>query len=151
MTRMHVPVPLRWNDLDAYGHVNNAAMFVLLEEARIHAFWSTDEALAQSTMREGSGTLSLVARQEIEYVAPIPYLRDPLDVQMWIGHLGGASFSACYEVHSPASAPDDVLYARAQTTMVLVDVSTQRPRRLTDAERTAWEPYLEEPVAFTRR
>ena len=32
MTRMHVPVRLRWNDLDAYGHVNNAAMLVLLED-----------------------------------------------------------------------------------------------------------------------
>lgn len=150
MTRMHVSVPLRWNDLDAYGHVNNAAMFVLLEEARIHAFWSTDEALAQSTIG-GSATLSLVARQEIEYIAPIPYLRDPLDVQMWIGHLGGASFSACYEVRAPAGSVDDILYARAQTTMVLVDVATQRPRRLTEVERSAWAPYVEEPIAFTRR
>src|SRR5699024_8939610 len=34
-----VPVPVRWTDLDAYGHVNNAAMVRLLEEARIAAFW----------------------------------------------------------------------------------------------------------------
>src|SRR5690606_39838769 len=40
MARIHVPVHIRWNDLDAYGHVNNAAMLTLLEEARISVFWS---------------------------------------------------------------------------------------------------------------
>ena len=39
MTRLHVPVPVRWGDLDAYGHVNNVAVLQLLEEARIAAFW----------------------------------------------------------------------------------------------------------------
>jgi len=33
--RIHVPIKLRWSDLDAYGHVNNAAMLTLLEESRI--------------------------------------------------------------------------------------------------------------------
>lgn len=42
--RLHVPTPLRWSDLDAYGHVNNARMLSLLEEARIQAFWVNDDA-----------------------------------------------------------------------------------------------------------
>ena len=44
MTRLHVPVTLRWSDLDAYAHVNNVAMFRLLEDARITAFWQHPEA-----------------------------------------------------------------------------------------------------------
>ena len=43
MTRLHVPIQLRWGDLDAYGHVNNAEMLHLLEEARIAAFWTEDD------------------------------------------------------------------------------------------------------------
>ena len=31
-------VPLRWSDMDAYGHVNNVQYLRLLEEARITAF-----------------------------------------------------------------------------------------------------------------
>ena len=31
--KLHVPIRLRWSDLDAYGHVNNAEMLRLLEEA----------------------------------------------------------------------------------------------------------------------
>ncbi len=84
--RLHVPIKLRWSDLDAYGHVNNAEMLRLLEEARIEAFWAPDdsgqgsgEAVGGSTAvldgRPGADTLTLIARQEIEYLAPIPYLR----------------------------------------------------------------------------
>lgn len=157
--RLHVPTRLRWSDLDAYGHVNNAEMLRLLEEARIEAFWSNDDghsgAVGASTAvldgRPGASTLTLIARQEIEYLVAIPYLRQPLDIQLWIGHIGGASLEVCYEVWSPAGAVDATLFTRAATTIVLVDAVTERPRRINAAERAAWTPFLDEPVAFSKR
>ncbi|MFF1573811.1 acyl-CoA thioesterase [Leifsonia sp. NPDC058292] len=156
--RLHVPTRLRWSDLDAYGHVNNAEMLRLLEEARIQAFWVTEdvaEAVGASTAvldgRPGADTLTLIARQEIEYLAPIPYLRQPLDIQLWLGRLGGASLEVCYEVWSPQGAESRILYTRAATTIVLVDAASERPRRINDHEREAWTPYLDEPVQFTKR
>lgn len=157
--RLHVPTRLRWSDLDAYGHVNNAEMLRLLEEARIEAFWSNDDghanAVGASTAvldgRPGASTLTLIARQEVEYLVPIPYLRQPLDVQLWIGHIGGASLEVCYEVWSPAGAVDATLFTRAATTIVLVDAVTERPRRINAAERAAWTPYLDTPVVFSKR
>ncbi|MFF1879139.1 acyl-CoA thioesterase [Leifsonia sp. NPDC058230] len=160
--RLHVPIRLRWSDLDAYGHVNNAEMLRLLEEARIQAFWITDDdtgdgagAVGSSTAvldgRPGADTLTLIARQEIEYLAPIPYLRQPLDIQLWLGRLGGASLEVCYEVWSPEATEPPVLYSRAATTIVLVDAASERPRRINDRERAAWTPYLDEPVEFTKR
>ncbi|QIZ98612.1 thioesterase family protein [Leifsonia sp. PS1209] len=156
--RLHVPIKLRWSDLDAYGHVNNAEMLRLLEEARIEAFWVTDdaeEAVGGSTAvldgRPGADTLTLIARQEIEYLAPIPYLRQPLDVQLWLGRLGGASLEVCYEVRSPAGTEPEILFSRAATTIVLVDAASQRPRRINERERAAWTPYLDDPVQFTKR
>lgn len=157
--KLHVPIRLRWSDLDAYGHVNNAEMLRLLEEARILAFWADDDAstpaIGASTAvldgRPGSETLTLIGRQEIEYLAPVPYLRAPLDVRLWLGKLGGASLDVCYEVWSPVETLPAVIFARATTTIVLVDATSQRPRRINDVERTAWLPYLEEPVVFARR
>src|SRR4051812_1154870 len=114
MTRIHVPVGIRFNDLDAYGHVNNAAMLTLLEEARIAVFWSAgdlrvdgvnDNDAPIADTKEAT-TITLVARQEVEYLAPIPYLREPLDVHLWIGRLGGASLDVCYEIHSPLNEAD---------------------------------------------
>jgi acyl-CoA thioester hydrolase len=158
--RLHVPIRLRWSDLDAYGHVNNAEMLRLLEEARIEAFWTPDPGAVQSAAgastavldgRPGSDTLTLIARQEIEYLAPVPYLRQPVDIQLWLGRLGGASLEVCYEVRSPVGTEPGVLFTRAATTIVLVDATTQRPRRINDIERAAWEPYLDAPVEFTKR
>ncbi|MEV1129393.1 thioesterase family protein [Agromyces sp. NPDC049794] len=157
--RLHVPTPLRWGDLDAYGHVNNARMLSLLEEARIQAFWASDDtsehAVGATTAvidaTSGSDTLTLIARQEVEYLAPIPYQRQPLDIELWIGHMGGASLDVCYEVFSPVGVQPRALYTRATTTIVLVDATSGRPRRIGDAERAAWEPYLGEPLAYRRR
>jgi len=155
--RLHVPIELRWSDLDAYGHVNNARMLTLLEEARVRVFWRDPEAPADSAplavidSSEGTDTLTLIAHQECEYLAPIPHLRAPLDVQLWLGRLGGASLEVCYEVFSPLGSEPRVLYTRAATSIVLVDRTTMRPRRIAPHERAAWEPYLEAPVEFGKR
>ena len=31
-------IPLRWGDMDAYGHINNVQIVRLMEEARVLAF-----------------------------------------------------------------------------------------------------------------
>ncbi|KDP90347.1 MULTISPECIES: acyl-CoA thioesterase [Clavibacter] len=158
MTRIHVPIHLRWADLDAYNHVNNVEVVRLLEEARVRAFWLTepgggdaDPGLALIDASAGAATLTMIARQEIEYLLPISYGRQPLDVQVWLGRLGGSSFEACYEVRSPAGAEPQALYARASTTIVLVDAASGRPRRISDEERAEWSALLEEPAALGRR
>jgi acyl-CoA thioester hydrolase len=151
--RLHVPIKLRWSDLDAYGHVNNAAMLTLLEESRISVFWHGDLKVdgVADTAAAGADTLTLIGRQEVEYLAPIPYGRDPLDVQLWIGRMGGASLDVCYEVCSPAGADPHVVFARATSSIVLVDAATMRPRRMTEREREVWSTYLDAPVEFSRR
>ena len=55
--RLHVPTPLRWSDLDAYGHVNNARMLSLLEEARIQAFWVNDDGTAEHAVGASTAVL----------------------------------------------------------------------------------------------
>jgi acyl-CoA thioester hydrolase len=159
VTRLHVPVAMRFGDLDAYGHLNNVQLLRLLEEARVQAFWAggadaIGDGGSTAAILEGmpgSGTLTLIARQEAEYLAPVPYLRQPLDVQLWIGHLGGASMDVYYEVRSPVGVEPLTVYARASTTIVLVDAASGATRRMTEAERAAWEPYTDDPIAFRRR
>lgn len=159
MARLRVPVQLRWSDVDAYAHVNNVAMLTILEESRIEVFWASPPSVDDEERRPwptavidagpGAETSTLVARQQIEYLAPLAYRRSPVIVEMWLGHLGGASMDVCYEVKDPAD--DGTVYARAETTVVLVDAATGRPRRLGEVERAAWSPYVEEPVQFRHR
>jgi acyl-CoA thioester hydrolase len=159
--RLHVAISLRWSDFDAYAHVNNAEMFRLLEEARIQAFWPPDAdasgdaspvpATAVLDGRPGAETMTLIARQEIEYLLPIPYMRAPIDIEMWIGRIGGASLEICYELYSPAGVTPRQLFTRAATTLVMVTAATGRPKRIPDELRAAWSPYVEEPLAFAKR
>ena len=152
--KLHVPIKLRWSDLDAYGHVNNAAMLTLLEESRISVFWHGElgvDGVSDTATSLGGDTLTLIGRQEVEYLAPIPYGREPLDIQLWIGRMGGASLDVCYEVCSPVGSDPHVVYAKAASGIVLVDAATLRPRRMTDRERESWAPYVDEPVEFARR
>lgn len=159
MTRIHVPIRLRWSDFDAYAHVNNAEMLRLLEEARIEAFWRPDEqstdADARPTAvldaRPGAATIGLIARQEIEYRAPIPYQRSPIDIELWIGHIGGASIEICYEVYSPEGVAPRVLYTVAATTLVMVESATGRPARIGEELRELFTPYVEPSVEFGKR
>ncbi|WP_460773513.1 acyl-CoA thioesterase [Microbacterium sp. GXF7504] len=152
--RLHVPVHLRWGDLDAFNHVNNTSMLKLLEEARVRAFWEPEggeEGLPTAVVPRDGGTLTLVARQEIEYLLPVPYGREPLDVQLWFGRIGGSSIEVCYDVCSPRGAGEQVHYARSSATIVYVSAETMRPVRLTERMREAWEPYRGEPIRYTRR
>lgn len=156
--RLTIPIKLRWSDFDAYAHVNNAEMFRILEEVRIQAFWVQDDgvpdrsaATAILDARPGAEVITIIARQEIEYLAPIPYLRQPLDIELWIGHLGGASLEVCYEVFSPDGVEPRVLYTKAATTIVMIEAATGRPRRISDEQRQAWEPYVGAPIEFAKR
>ncbi len=160
--RLRLPIALRWGDFDAYGHVNNAEMLHLLEEARIQAFWRPDAdedgaggedapPTAILDARPGAEVVGLIARQEIEYLRPIPYQRRPLEVQLWIGRMGGASLDLCYEVFSPVGAQPRELFTRAATTLVMAESATGRPVRIPDEHREVWAPYVEDPIEFVRR
>lgn len=155
-TRLHIPVALRWADLDAYGHVNNVAVLTLLEEARIAAFWRHPEAVEQAhptavlDAGPGADTVTVVARQELEYLAAVPHLREPVVVEMWLGRLGGASIEVCYEITSDVGGRRTV-HVQAMTTVVMLDAASGRPRRLTPDERETWEPYVGDPVVWRRR
>ena len=154
--RLRIPIHLRWGDLDAFNHVNNTSMLKLLEEARVRAFWRPgegEEGPSTAVLDSGieHGVLTLIARQEIEYLAPVPYQRHPLEVQMWFGKLGGSSIEVCYEVYNAPSFDERILYARSTAIIVLVDAASGRPQRITPEMREAWSPFVGEPIAYTRR
>ena len=146
MPGLRFPMPLRWSDMDAYGHVNNVVFLRLLEDARVMAFHGHDS--------EDGGTMVdtgvLVARHEIEYVAPLQWRPEPVSIDLWVTDIRGASFDMGYEVLDDGPAGSTV-YARAESTMVVYDLEAQRPRRLSAADRDRLEGWRGEPVALRRR
>jgi acyl-CoA thioester hydrolase len=115
---------VRWGDLDAFGHVNNATYLVYAQEARF----------AWSKMLE-----MVVARAEVDFIAPI-YTGDIyIDVEIWVNKVGNSSFGITYEMKN-----GDELVARVKTVQVTVSMETKKSRPINDAERDFLNKYLEE-------
>jgi acyl-CoA thioester hydrolase len=138
-------VPLRWSDMDAYGHVNNVQFLRLLEDARVIGF---REWFGEDRTMLDSGVL--VARHEIEYLAPLTFRHAPIAVDMWATKIGGAGFDLSYEVRDPEGV-GAALYARAETTLVAYNFTAAAPRRLTPDERAVIVAHEGESVTFRWR
>lgn len=105
-----LPIEVRFSDLDAYGHVNNAVYFTYFETARTRLFMEHFLNLSRQ------GLLLLVVRAECDYKKPIE-LTDRVIVDMEVERLGRSSFDLAYSLHNSAGAT----YATARTVMVCFD------------------------------
>jgi acyl-CoA thioester hydrolase len=141
-------IPLRWSDTDAYGHINNVLFLRLLEEARVQVL---DDYLAADT--DAPRTALLVVRSEIEHHEPLLYRVAPVTVDLWVTRIGAADFDMEYQLLDPAQNGDaeGALYAQAQTTLVVFDQASNRPRRITAEEKERLESWRDEPVRWRRR
>jgi acyl-CoA thioester hydrolase len=134
-TRRHVYLcPLRWADMDSFGHVNNVVFLRYLEQGRVD--WMFETAREAGVEKFSLGTV--VSRHEIDYLRPLVYRAAPVRVEIWVTQIKAASFTCAYEVRD-----EDVVYARAQTTLVPYDLTAQRPRRIAPEERFYLEQYLQ--------
>ena len=114
---------VRWDDLDAFGHVNNAVYLTYAQEARFA--WS--------------GILEMVvARAEVDFIAPI-YDGDTFsDIELWVSAIGNSSFTMTYELKMKGE-----LVARVKTVQVTVDMSTKKSQPIGDDQRAFLTKYLE--------
>ena len=134
MARHIYACPLRWSDMDAFGHVNNVVFLRYLEEARIDFTFTSAGEAGEKAFSEGS----VVARHEIDYLRPLVYRPAPVIIETWLTRLGNASFTVAYEIKD-----EDTVYVRAATVVVPYDIAEGRPRRLTTSERAFLADYVE--------
>ncbi len=123
---------VRWSDMDAYGHVNNARFLTLYEEARVAMFFVGARAHGLGSFEEGI----VISRHEIDYLRPVDY-GHPVRIEMWISELKTASFTVAYELYD-----EGVLASRARSVCVPFNLAAGFPRRLSPAEREFLQPYL---------
>ena len=109
------PIQVRWRDLDAFGHVNNATFASYLEMARTEAWTSLFGG------RDALAIPFFVKRLEIDYRRPIN-LEDEVQVWLRVGEIRGASFTFEYLVEAEGEVA-----ATASTKLACVDKTTGRP------------------------
>lgn len=143
--RIKVLVPMRWGDMDAYGHINNVQIVRMLEEARIAAFGPPRGAGLPGVEPPVSifndvedGVMTLVVEHKVRYVRTLEYRNVPAVVEIWVGAVKGASFDVHYVIKDPVTGEDCV---KASTHLAFVDESTGRVRRLTPEQKQRLELY----------
>src|ERR1700750_2520143 len=95
-------VPVRWSDLDAYGHVNNARFLTLFEEARVALFFLGAREMGLTSFEDGI----VLARQQIDYLRPVDFANGPDDkprtpsvrIEMWVEEIRPSRFTIAYEM-----------------------------------------------------
>ena len=122
MTR-EIRLPLRFRDVDAFGHVYHAEYLTLLDEARTRWF---REAVAL----DEPGTY-VVARIEIDYVSSLVLDDAEVVASFAVERVGMSSVTLAETL----SAPDGRVAARVRSVTVRHDLSAGRSRPLTDEEK----------------
>jgi acyl-CoA thioester hydrolase len=125
---------IRWADLDAFKHINNAAYLVYMQEARADFTWFARIARGEEPLLADM----VVARAEVDYLSPIHQTGTTLDVEIYIEKISNSSFVMVYEMSQGGT-----LRARGKTVQVGVDMETEKARRLRDIEREFLSNYLE--------
>ena len=125
---------IRWADLDAFKHINNAAYLVYMQEARADFTWFSRIAKGEEPLLADM----VVARAEVDYLSPIHQTGTTLEVEIYIEKVSNSSFVMVYEMSQGGT-----LRARGKTVQVGVDMETEKARRLRDNEREVLNQYLE--------
>lgn len=135
--RARVLLPVRWSDVDLFGHVNNAAFLRFLDDARFAAF----PVMGVDAAGRITDTILVVVKHEMDFLAPVPFTSEPLAVEVWVSRIGGSSVDFGYEVQTADGA---TTYLLARSRMVQVDRANGRPRPLDEVERTAFAAHTDE-------
>lgn len=121
------PIEVRFRDLDALAHVNNAVLVTFLEHARWQ--WWHGYLGTRPFGEEGF----LIARIEVDYRRPILIEDHPL-VEVRVSRIGRTSFDLAYRV---LSRKDEAVLAEAKTVQVMMDEGFRRPVPIRNETR-AW-------------
>jgi len=124
-----IMLQLRWSDQDALGHVNNARIVTLMEEARIR--WTREDGKAG---RFEFGTV--VASIQIDYKRPLYYQPEML-IRMGISRVGNKSFTVRGIGYQDGQPVFD-----STTVMVPLASDGVSSRALTEQERSWLESSL---------
>ena len=123
---IRVPIELRWRDLDAFDHVNNATFMTYLEEARIRWFDSVGEPWVTDA------TAPLLAAVQMNYRQPIPY-PSRIVVELSAQRVGTTSVTVGHRIVSEDGA---TLHADGHVVVVWIDRATGLPTALPESVRT---------------
>ena len=131
--RHSTPIQVRFADVDAMNHVNNAKYLTYIESARISYF---KEVLAKGM--HGSSPGFILAKATVDFILPIT-LNDEIKVLTRCSRIGNKSFDLEYEITRVNPLPAQTV-AKAQTVLVGFDYQSNKTIQIPDE----WKKRIED-------
>lgn len=125
-----IDIEVRWRDLDAFNHVNNASYLGYIEEARVRWFHSLSDDWANET------SAPILAAIATNYRRPICW-PETLRIELLAERIGNKSVTLAHRIVSANDA--EMLYADGNTVLVWVNRDGQTVA-LPDAVTAACTP-----------
>ena len=112
-----IDIEVRFRDLDALGHVNNAVYFTYFEEGRKN-FSKMEFQVSHPTE-----FAFIMAHIRCDYLRPVK-LGDRVKLQMWVQNIGTKSFGFGYMLVDVAD--NTIVYATGESIQVCYDYSENK-------------------------
>lgn len=117
----YTSIQIRFKDVDALGHVNNANHVTYFEYARIRFF---DDLIGGEIDWQKEGMI--LAHQQVSYKKPI-YLKDEIQVASWFVKAGSTSFELAYEIIRKEKDGSETVCATGSSVQVCYNYIEQKP------------------------
>jgi acyl-CoA thioester hydrolase len=121
-----IKIPIRWGDMDAYGHINNAVYFRYMEEARVLMLQQLGGSL------DPQSTGPVIVNAQAEFLGAVSH-PDTLRVDCFAADPGRSSFMTHYELYSQQQ---DKLVTKGSAKVVWVDHRINQSVALPEALRS---------------
>jgi acyl-CoA thioester hydrolase len=110
-------IPIRWGDMDAMGHVNNATYFRYIEQARIE--WFTKIGCTPDPLGEGP----VIVNAHCSFIRQLKYPGE-IEVHTSVGPPGRSSFEMTQEIRRLDT--QDILSAAGGAKVVWVHFPSEK-------------------------
>jgi len=120
------PIAIRFSDIDAVGHVNNAIYLTYFEEARLK-YWR--EAIEWDISKSGV----IVGRSEVNYLKPIT-LRDEIFCYVRTTRIGNSSFDIMHVLVKLTEHGEEIC-TTGKTVCISYDYTANKSVSIPQAER----------------
>jgi acyl-CoA thioester hydrolase len=132
--KFKTPIPIRFSDIDAVGHVNNAIYLTYFEVARFN-YWR--EIIGWNLQENGV----IVGRSEVNYLKPIT-LDDEIFCYLRVSRIGNSSFDVMHLLVK--TTPDgEEICTTGKTVCISYDYSVNKSVPIPHRERQRMIEYDE--------
>jgi YbgC/YbaW family acyl-CoA thioester hydrolase len=133
-----IPYTIRVNELDYMGRVSQASVLNIFQEARIEYLAHIGD-YTELDIGDGCGLIQNEAK--ISFINDM-HQGDALKINARVSEVRGASFIMSYQIHK-----GEVLMAEGETTLLAMDYTSRKPRRLPASFKKAMAEFEAEKPA----